>query len=57
MNKKIYITPATQVVIIATANIIAASPAGGQVYGTQAESGSAGFSRRGGGFWDDEEDE
>ena len=55
MNKKTYITPAMQVVKIATANIIAASPAGGQVYGTQAESGSTGFSR-GIFFWDFDEE-
>ena len=55
MKKNIYITPATQVVIIATANIIAASPVGGGVNDKPADEGSGGFSRRGRGFWNDEE--
>ena len=40
---------------IATSSIIASSPTGSQVYDKQAESGSEGFSRRGRGFWNDEE--
>jgi len=55
MEKKTYISPETQCIKIETANIIAASPTGGNVYDdTQAESGSTGFSR-GDGFWDDED--
>ena len=51
VNKKAYITPAVQVVNIATGNIMIT---GSVVYDKQAESGSEGFSRRGG-FWDEED--
>ena len=54
MNKKTYISPETTCISISVANMIAASPTGGNVYDTQAAENSAGFSRDGG-FWDDEE--
>ena len=54
MNKKIYITPALQIVKIAISSIIASSPTGGGVNDTQADESSEGFSRIG--FWDFDEE-
>lgn len=41
--KKTYISPEVQMVLLATNNIIATSPTGGQVHATQAAEYSTGF--------------
>ncbi len=51
--KKIYNAPVTEIIKVETQQIIAASPSAG-MYATDAT--SAGMSR-GGGLWDDEDDE
>ena len=53
--KKIYVNPQTTVTRIELQHMIAASPTGGAVYGTNAESGATGFSRGNNDFWDDDE--
>ena len=54
--KKIYVNPQTTVTRIELQRMIAASPTGGTVYGTNAESGATGFSRGNSGTWDDEDE-
>ena len=53
--KKKYMTPAIFVTKIQLQTIIAASPTGGQVYDTNAESEASGFARGHNSLWDDEE--
>lgn len=43
--KKTYIMPSVEVVKISVAQMLASSPTGSNVYGGEAPSGSAGFSR------------